>query len=300
MAKRKLITLDADLETALGMVKRLEGTSETEQVRRALREWFTARGALKREKVVANPSKTVSRHRVLADHARVGKRFVPPMMKLGPHDEVSWGAELVPELIWLGLLNDSLGIKRGAELCLVIARAAAHATNTPSKRHWFAPISAFSLLGTAEQSKVVAALQEHDAIDSVRSALLPLFALYPDCPLGFIQDGAPALLRDDLRATIKGQLRSMSDRSNRPTMMVQANAVYIAFGTDMLKVRSDLALAKFPVMEQYPSTEESKIVGSAVRATVTGMFGHQDRVRSKAWTSYFWNKGFQMEGCEFR
>ena len=46
--------------------------------------------------------------KVLADHKKVGKKFIPPFgAKLGPLDEVRWVNDLVPELVWLPLLRCS-------------------------------------------------------------------------------------------------------------------------------------------------------------------------------------------------
>ena len=55
--------------------------------------------------------------KVLADHKKVGKKFIPPFVaKLGPLDEVRWVNDLVPELVWLTLLSDRHGRKRGVDL----------------------------------------------------------------------------------------------------------------------------------------------------------------------------------------
>jgi hypothetical protein len=297
MAKRKLVSLDPDLESALNTVKRLEGTPETEQVRRALREWFMARGVLRSQKVPTTPGG--NRARVLADHTRVGKRFVPPLMQLGPMEDVSWSVELIPEFLWLGLLNERLGIVRGAEMGLAIARAAVQATGTSKKKVWFGPISTFGCLRKAAQADIIKTLTTSGALDSARSALLPMITLYPDCPLGFIDRDLPRECRDDVRAAVLNQIRSMRDRSSRHAMMVQANAIYMAFVTGVLKVFKGSILANFPAIEQYPSTEESKMVASAVRAGINGMFGPIDRVRSKAWVSHFWKRGFEIDDCTF-
>lgn len=42
---------------------------------------------------------------VLLDHKKVGKRFVPPLLQLGPLGEIKWIDCILPELLWLGLLK---------------------------------------------------------------------------------------------------------------------------------------------------------------------------------------------------
>ena len=50
MVRRKLtaFAIDPDLAVALKFVKARDGVSESEQIRRALREWLEDRGALKK------------------------------------------------------------------------------------------------------------------------------------------------------------------------------------------------------------------------------------------------------------
>jgi hypothetical protein len=59
--------------------------------------------------------------RILANHKQVGKRFIPPFVAtLGPLSEVRWVDDVLPELLWLALLNHQHGWKDGADLCLVL------------------------------------------------------------------------------------------------------------------------------------------------------------------------------------
>jgi hypothetical protein len=58
-----------------------------------------------------------SSRRVLDDHKQVGKKFLPPFIAhLGSLNEVSWVDDLLPELLWLGMLNDRHGLRAGVSL----------------------------------------------------------------------------------------------------------------------------------------------------------------------------------------
>ena len=43
---------------------------------------------------------------VLEDHKRIGKRFVRPVLQLGPLEQAAWIDRLLPELLWICILND--------------------------------------------------------------------------------------------------------------------------------------------------------------------------------------------------
>jgi hypothetical protein len=47
---------------------------------------------------------------ILGDHKKVGSKFIPPMAQLGITD-VSTINQIFPEIIWMGLLNDSYGYR---------------------------------------------------------------------------------------------------------------------------------------------------------------------------------------------
>jgi hypothetical protein len=233
---------------------------------------------------------------VLADHKKVGKKFIPPFIAtLGPIQEVLWVNDLVPELIWLELLNSEHGWHEGTDLARQLAVAAVGARGTKVKS-WFALLSQYSNLDVAERGAVIAALQSTGALAQIRGGLSRLSMFYPDFPLSFLYD-APVTPESKDLPVFKEQLAGIFDRWETRGTRVQANAIYIAFVTDMLKVFKGLALANFPAIEEFPATEESKLVAASVRATVSTCYGQFRDERSAEWISYFWRRGLDLEPC---
>ena len=73
------------------------------------------------------------RSQILSDHKRIKKKLVPPILQIGKFHEVKWVDYILPELLWLGLLNEFHGLKLGAELGLSLANAANKLNNQPKK-----------------------------------------------------------------------------------------------------------------------------------------------------------------------
>ena len=76
--------------------------------------------------------------------------------------------------------------------------------------------------------------------------------------------------------------------------------------TDKLKVAKGLALADFPEIQDFPNTDKSRLIASAVRAIITGFigeglgfFGEGLRDEKAGWSKYFWNRGLELENCYF-
>jgi hypothetical protein len=88
------------------------------------------------------------------------------------------------------------------------------------------------------------------------------------------------------------------DRKGEEATFTQANALYIAFVTEKLKVTENVILAGFPKIQDYPNTEISKQIASSVRATTNVIFGG-DILTATDWPKYFWNQGLHLEPCNF-
>ena len=78
--------------------------------------------------------KDAQKSRVLSDHKKVEKRFIPPLLQLGPLGEIKWIDCILPELLWIGLLNEYYDLSKGAELGLSLVRAAVKTSDQTSKK----------------------------------------------------------------------------------------------------------------------------------------------------------------------
>jgi len=105
--------------------------------------------------------KKPGRKRVLGDHKQIGRRLIPPLLQIGDFETVNWQLPVLPELLWLALLNAEYGVRIGAELALVLASGA----NRIIPHKWFAPVSAYNSLSIPQKTEV-------DVISPVASVVL--------------------------------------------------------------------------------------------------------------------------------
>jgi hypothetical protein len=235
---------------------------------------------------------------VLGDHKRVKSKLVTPFNDLlGPTRDVSWTNTMIPELLWIALLHDAHGDHRAVEIVTCFTRATrAYAPEFGDTV--FAAAGKFVELPKDALPTIMAGL-DADCAGEMRTALTPLAAWYPAHPLNAIH-AVPApkpdsVMLDYLRRLIRG----MYDRSDRVTMMPQATAIWLAFDSGRLKVAADLALASFPKIEEYPTTELSQRIGASIRASLNQMFGEGQMMASDGrWPIAFWNHGLQLEACD--
>ena len=236
---------------------------------------------------------------VLSDHQRVGKRFIPPLLQLGPFTDVKWVDLILPELLWLGILNHTYGKGRGAELGLKLAQAAVKVF-TAEPIPWFGSTSAYTSLDDAQKAEVLKILQEANHLEPLKMALIPFPLFYHQCPLNFLFEGSITAPREPERLLeeVKDFISTLFDRTAEPATFMQADAVYTAFVTDKLVVSREVSLANFPEIEKYPHTEESKRVASGVRGVLNMMFGTVFEKKQGSWNGYFWNRGLELQPCD--
>jgi hypothetical protein len=236
--------------------------------------------------------------KILGDHTRVGKKFIPPMAQLG-FTGINWADTLLPELLWIGLLNHRFGLGEGAEIALALSRTMAGIVkNEFLKDRWPIACSSFSTPTAEDRAKLLAELDSKGCLTKLRAALAVFPLYYPECPLNFIFDGAaPTADKTKALTDLKDALDSLFNRWEKAATLVQANAVYIAFVSGKFKVFKGSALGDFPEIANFPDTEKSQHIAGFVRTSVS-VFFTPDSYRAHPWPVYFWNRGLEIEPCK--
>ena len=239
-----------------------------------------------------------ARKPVLGDHKRVKSRLITPFNDMfGPMHDVSWVNTIIPEFLWLVLMHKVHGDHRAVEIATAFTRDVRSFSAVASDTIW-AAAGKYAELPEGALSQIVAGKEELYA-DDMRAALAPLAAWYPPHPLnGIFGLKMPEPHPSDLHS-LKQTVANFFDRSERLPMMAQATAIWLAFDANRLKVSSNLALAQFPKIEEYPASDISMRVGASIRSTLNMMFGDQNLMASSGdWPVAFWNRGLELEPCE--
>jgi hypothetical protein len=239
------------------------------------------------------------RRRVLLDHKQRGKILIPPFTHmLGSVGEVSWIKTILPELLWIALIHKSHGDRRAVEIITLFSRSV-RAIKPDSARKWFAATTDYTSLSPADYEQLRLALQEQKMLADILAPLEPLIESYPECPLAGLSPKPPTRsVRKNRLALVREVVASLYKRSERGPMMVQATAIWLAFDAGILKVTSDLSMARFPEIEHYPNTEISQKIGGSIRGGLNIFFGNETHYPSATWPDYFWNRGLTIEPCE--
>lgn len=233
---------------------------------------------------------------VLGDHKRVKSKLVTPVNDaFGPIGEVSWINTMIPELLWIALVQRAWGPRRGVEIITAFTRDLR--ASEPSRNHTiWAAAGKFSALPDGVLAGIV---EGRPYRDDLCGPLAPLHAYYPEHPMHeLVCPVAETPYSHDL-GVLKELIDELFDRASTSATMVQATATWLAFDAERLKVSAGLALADFPRIEDYPNTEQSHRIAASIRAALNQMFGEIDLMASGTdWPTAFWNRGLELEPCE--
>jgi hypothetical protein len=213
---------------------------------------------------------------------------------------VSWANRSLPELLWIGLIHRHMGVGPGVKLITSVGRAA-RALHPGPEHRLFATISNFSILSEPEKDQLRIDLTKSGELSVIQECLDPLVSWYPDCPLNLFFFKVLHVPTIEKLQYLKDVVYSLlGDRTDREPTLVKATAVWLGFDADFIKVQKGSIISQFPEVEHYPETEISRKVGAAIGAMVNMLFGAETQYLMKSpWPEYFWNRGIEIDNCEF-
>lgn len=237
--------------------------------------------------------------KVLGSYQRVGTKFVPPLLKLSPKWEyISWSSQTMPELIWWDVLTDKVS---HCFAVMVAEEIAKYFRAKGNNDRWWAFISDYSDLSDQDAHDLRAHLSEVNVFPKMAAGLSDFLDLYPCCPISKLFDLRPAGLMDTgYLLRFETRLSELEDKRSRSGVLMQAQAIYMAFISGRMHVRADLPLAEFEEVKNYPITEKSIEVGASICAAVNFLAADAlPKYPEDAWVQYFWKRSLELRPLDF-
>lgn len=233
---------------------------------------------------------------ILAGHKRIGKRFIPPMMQLPMRVDTSYVNDMLPELIWIGLINDRVGYVQGARIIEKVFLAV-DARKEKGQEGNYALMSSFNKLTDDQKTAITDDLREEGELDIIQNSLAPLVLLYDDCPLKFFGPPTNTYSQEDLISIIKLCVGKTIDRYDTAGIVLYGAMLLARLVTKTIKFSADMSLPDFNAVINSPGSEEARRTAGFVRANGLAEFGMMKV--GNAWAKHFWDKNFELSPCEF-
>lgn len=240
--------------------------------------------------------KKPKKHRVLEGHKRVGKRFIPPMKQIPMSTSTSYVDDMLPELIWIGLINERVGYAPGARILEKVFLAVSELKEEGQHGN-FALISNYTCLSIEQKEKLIDSLKGQEVLEEIQNAVAPLILLYDDCPLKFIGPTDNIISNEELVSRIKECVGKVINKYETPGIVLNGSMLLSRLVTGTIKFPADMDLPDFNTVITDPESEEAKHAAGFMRANALGEFGMQEI--DPTWAKYFWNRNYELSPCEY-
>ena len=231
----------------------------------------------------------------LKGYKRKGKRFIPPMKQLSAVREQSYANDMLPELIWLGLIHDRMGYHFGARILEVVVEVTKEWPK-PDKPTNFALQSAYAGLTDEQKIDIVNAWRRQDLLEDIRHALAPLVLLYDGFSLSFVGPSSSVISQEALIQRIKECVGNHLDKYETPGIVLNGAMMLTRLMAGTIKFAAHIDLPDFNAVIERPETDEARRAAAFMRANAMGEIGMLEL--GNDWPRYFWNRGAELTPCE--
>jgi hypothetical protein len=233
--------------------------------------------------------------KVLSGHKRVGKRFIPPMKQIPKMQDTSFVNDMLPELIWLGLINDNVGFVQGARFFEKLVSASVDALDG-DKQGNFALVSKFDSFNADQKDALLRSLSQQALLPPLRDYLAPLVALYEPFPLKFVGLPEKSPSKEKMIATLQDCVGRHIDKYQPPGIMLHGMMLLSRLVTRTIHFPADMPMPDFNAVFENPESADAKLAAGFMRAN--GLAEFSMARASNNWARYFWNRGFEVSECE--
>lgn len=219
-------------------------------------------------------------------------RYVPPMVAHFPMGEVSWTKELLPEFLWLGLLNRHLGEHETARL---LQEFVAGAGILPAMT-WLALMSSYAAFDERSRASCRDALSAKRR-EQLSGSLEPLTAIFPEHPMAFLISPAATDASTSV-PELRKAVSELHDRHGVPAIWMQTQAEYLLLEQRLISFASEAMVPDLNAISGYPRTEESQRAAAQIRAQLNGLSEtFLGALPDRTWGTRFWNKCMSLGEC---
>lgn len=234
----------------------------------------------------------IEKNKILSDHIKKGKVLKPPLLTFINRDS-NYIENAIPEIIWITLLIDKLGIKLGTDIGLKFVNTVRSTLNLDKTPFY---ISWYSTLPEDSAHEIINELKKQKIFEIINVSLSPLLDIYSLCPLNKIFKSKNHTNYE--LDSIKDVLLQLYNKKSKYSTFTLGSIIYYLSANGNFHIVKNSAMTQLPKLVDYPNTELSRLIASGIRAT-SNVVIHEPFIKiDQNWNSYFWNRGITLEPCK--
>ena len=242
-------------------------------------------------------------NKILAGYKQKGKIFIPPIKQIsGNIIYTKYVHDILPEIIWIGLINDMYGYKRGIDIVKKTAEMANEIEKHPIVDFSF--VSDFNKLNTEKKAALKQKMSDKSLLIPLQEALLPLTKLYTSFPMSFFKKKS-SVDKKPLIKKIKICLEKHFDTYQQPSLIAQSCVYYISATNDRIQMASHIEPPCLDaIINDIESDAAQKAAGKVrifnrLQINRNIIMGDNNDSEENKWAKSFWNQSYKIDSCNF-
>lgn len=244
----------------------------------------------------------MGKKKILEDHKKIGKTMFPPLLAGDIlFRETNYTEELLPEIIWMGLIYDDIGFKNGIELIRIFVKLASESNESKDYIN-FSIASNLYKLSEEELNILINKMITKNIFSEMSDILSPLIYFYKKSPFSFLNKEIDLTKEEELNLLekLKVSLINNFDRFQQSSNISQFNIFYTRVLDKKISFYSGMKIPNFDAIINNFDSDESVEASAFVRNNVKTEFMHMTDTEENTfeWSKSFWNQSYKLENCE--
>ena len=231
--------------------------------------------------------------RNLKGYKRQGKRFIPPMMQLPQMREHSYVNDMLPELIWLGLIHDRAGYRFGARTLEIVVEITKDMP-IPEKSFNCALQISYADLSNDVKSTIVRHWDQEGMLETIRDAIAPLVLLYDGFSLAFVGPPSNVLSEEALINRISSSVANHLDKTETPGVVLHGTLLLTLLMAGTITFAQPIPDLNAVIDE--PDSDEARMAAAFMRSLAGAQWAMLEVPND--WARHFWNRNAELSDCE--
>lgn len=236
----------------------------------------------------------MKKSKIMDGHKKIGKKFVAPMMQLPNLKCVGYVDNILPELIWIGLINEEIGFVPGARFIEKIFRSI-NTIDSKETLHNFAYASSFEKLSIENKILLISKFEELDILNDLKKYIAPLTLLYDNFPLNFIGPPLTVFSKEYLIKKIFSCVDKCRDKYSVPGLVLIGSHMIFRLVTGRIKFAQDMKIPDFNTIISNPDSDEAKLAAGFLRSSI--LTDYPMAQLNNNWPKFFWNHNYKLSPC---
>ena len=201
---------------------------------------------------------------------------------------VSYVDDIIPELVLLGLINQSVGYRQGVDLIWQLARSLDEVSQEA------APIcSSIAKIGESGMQTIRHGLAEQ--LDVIVTSFAPFTTVFPAHPVALL--GTNRMSTTEAVSRLSQCVESLLDRHTVTACAMMASLYYVQARRGRLHINADMKQPNLDAIITDFESDQGQHAAASVRMFAQ-LFVGQFHSTDASWPEEFWHRCYEISECE--